>query len=137
MLPGEPRDVRTGDADIGQFAVVEARKFPHRSAVALPGVEEVDCRQKHFGILSSFVVESQLDIGSACCAAKWKWCSAAKRILHISSNNFSRISSLLVEFGRLSHKNKNAVMLTAQCCPEGLPFGLFNADRRRRGRPGL
>ena len=78
MLPGEPRDVRTGDADIGQFAVVEARKFPHRSAIALPGVEEVDYRQKHFGILSSFVVESQLDIGGVCCAAKWNWCSAAK-----------------------------------------------------------
>ena len=28
VLPGEPRNVRTGDADIGQFAVVEARKFP-------------------------------------------------------------------------------------------------------------
>src|ERR1700681_4180914 len=64
VLPGEPRDVRTGNADIGQFAVVEVRKFPHRSAIALPGVEEVDCRQKHFWILSSFVVESQLDIGS-------------------------------------------------------------------------
>jgi hypothetical protein len=45
-------------------------------------VEEVDCRQKHFGILSSFVVESQLDIGGARCAAKWKWCSAARWFLH-------------------------------------------------------
>src|SRR5579862_8923099 len=88
MLPGQPRNVRTGDADIGQFAVVEARKFPHRSAIALPGVEEVDYRQKHFGILSSFVVESHVDIGAACCVAKWKWCSAAKWILHVSGNNF-------------------------------------------------
>src|SRR6202035_2370584 len=78
QLPREPGDVRTGNADIGQFAVVEVRKFPHRSAIALPGVEEVDYRQKHFGILSSFVVESQLHIGTVCCAAKWNCCSAAK-----------------------------------------------------------
>src|SRR5580658_7418441 len=100
MLPGEPRDVRTGDADIGQFAVVEARKFPHRSAIALPGVEEVDYRQKHFGILSSFVVESQLHIGGPCCVAKWNWCSAAKSILHVSGNNFSRISSATGDFAQ-------------------------------------
>src|SRR5580700_8180125 len=99
MLPGEPRDVRTGNTDIGQFAVVEARKFPHRSAIALPGVEEVDCRQKHFGILSSFVVESQADIGCVCCVAKGNWCSAAKILLHVFGNNFSRISWPLGEFG--------------------------------------
>src|SRR5580693_7002002 len=130
MLPGEPRDVRTGDTDIGQFAVVEARKFPHRSAIALTGVEEVDCRQKHFGILSSFVVESSIDIGGACCVAKGNWCSAAKWILHICGNNFSRISSLMVEFGEFAHRSVNAVMLTAQYCPEGTPMGRFNADRQ-------
>src|SRR3984893_1742595 len=121
MLPGEPRDVRTGDADIGQFAVVEARKFPHRSAIALPGVEEVDCRQKHFGILSSFVVESYLDIGGAYRVAKWKWCSAAKRILHAFGNNFSRISAPMVEFGGFCFKSASAAMLMAQCCPGAIP----------------
>src|SRR5580704_506873 len=115
MLPGEPRNVRTGDADIGQFAVVEARKFPHRSAIALPGVEEVDCRQKHFGILSSFVVESQLDIGSVCCAAKWNWCSAAKRILHVFCNNFSMIGLRKADFDRFSLNGMIFIMMVAQC----------------------
>src|SRR4029077_10468627 len=59
MLPGEPRDVRTGDADIGQFTVVEAGKFLNCAAIALPGVEETDNRPEHFLPLSSFVVESQ------------------------------------------------------------------------------
>src|SRR5580704_15580279 len=113
MLPGEPRNVRTGDADIGQFAVVEARKFPHRSAIALPGVEEVDCRQKHFGILSSFVVESQVDIGCVCCVAKGIWCSAAKSILHVFGNNFSRISWPMGEFGRIHQSGVSSVMLRA------------------------
>src|SRR5580692_3800174 len=129
MLPGEPRDVRTGNADIGQFAVVEVRKFPHRSAVALPGVEEVDYRQKHFGILSSFVVESQLDIGAACCAAKWNWCSAAKWNLHVSCNNFSRIGSPMVDFGDFSRIFRSPVMLIAQCCPRRCFGGLFSADQ--------
>src|SRR5580692_6184262 len=129
VLPGEPRDVRTGNADIGQFAVVEVRKFPHRSAVALPGVEEVDYRQKHYGILSSFVVESQLDIGAACCAAKWNWCSAAKWNLHVSGNNFSRIGSPMVDFGDFSRIFRSPVMLIAQCCPRRCFGGLFSADQ--------
>jgi hypothetical protein len=50
------------------------------------------------------------DIGGACCAAKWKWCSAAKRILHVFGNNFSRIIWRMDEFGRVSRPGVNSVM---------------------------
>jgi hypothetical protein len=46
--------------------------------------------------------------------------------LHISGNNFSRISLPVVDFGEFSHKGANAVMLMAQCCPGLIPNGLFN-----------
>ena len=42
VLPSEPWNVRTGNADIGQFALVEVGQFPHRGAVTLPGVQVVD-----------------------------------------------------------------------------------------------
>jgi hypothetical protein len=48
--------------------------------------------------------------------------------LHVSGNVFLRISAPTVDFGRFSGKSANAVMLTAQCCSEGVPFGPFNAD---------
>jgi hypothetical protein len=40
ILRGDPIDVRTGDADVGQFAVAEMRKLAPDVAIPLPGMEE-------------------------------------------------------------------------------------------------
>src|SRR5262245_47640250 len=43
-LPRDPRDVRPGDPDVGQFAVAELGKLVQAGVVAPPGLQEVqDC----------------------------------------------------------------------------------------------
>jgi hypothetical protein len=48
--PGEARDVRAADADIGKLAVAEAGQFAQAAVVVLPGLDEADDGGKH-GIL--------------------------------------------------------------------------------------
>jgi hypothetical protein len=72
LFPSDPRDVATGDADIGQLAVTEMRKLVHGNAIALPGLEEVDYGQQHilvplFGFPATAqrsAPESELNIGT-------------------------------------------------------------------------
>src|SRR5262245_33993697 len=123
MFPSEPRNVRTGNSDIGQFAVVQARKFLHCSAIALPGVEEPDDRQKHFAILSTFVVESQRHIGSQCRTAKWNCCSAARSILHVISNNFTTNGPSVDDFASFGRISASSAMLVTQCHPAVVRIG--------------
>lgn len=43
-VPRDPRDVRSGDADIGQFAVAQLVELVQAGIVAPPGLKEVeDC----------------------------------------------------------------------------------------------
>jgi hypothetical protein len=56
--------------------------------------------------------------------------------LHAFGNNFSRISAPMVEFGGFCFRSASAAMLMAQCCPGGIPIGLFNADRRPASQAG-
>src|SRR5262245_35996860 len=43
-VPRDPRDVRPGDPDVGQFAVAELGKLVQAGVVAPPGLQEVqDC----------------------------------------------------------------------------------------------
>ena len=45
--PGSALDFRAVQADIGQFAVVEAREFANAAAVTLPFLDEADEGGKH------------------------------------------------------------------------------------------
>jgi hypothetical protein len=47
LFPSDPRNVATGDADIGEFPIAEVGQFVHGNAIALPGLEEVDDGQQH------------------------------------------------------------------------------------------
>jgi hypothetical protein len=47
LFPGDPRNIATGDADIGEFPIAEVGQFVHGNAIALPGLEEVDDGQQH------------------------------------------------------------------------------------------
>src|SRR5215472_13778384 len=51
-VPRDPRDVRSGDADIGQFAVAELVELFQARVVAPPGAEEVDDCGQHGCYLS-------------------------------------------------------------------------------------
>src|SRR5262245_13281307 len=42
VVPGDPRDIPTGDADIGQLAVAQLVELTQTGVVALPGPDEVD-----------------------------------------------------------------------------------------------
>src|SRR5262249_21082514 len=46
-VPGDARNVRAGDADIGQFAVAELVELVQAGVVALPGLDEVDDCEQH------------------------------------------------------------------------------------------
>ena len=52
-VPGDTRNVRPGDADIGQFAVAELSEFPQARVVAPPGAKEVDDCNQHVHYLSA------------------------------------------------------------------------------------
>ena len=52
-VPGDARNVRPGDADIGQFAVAELSEFPQARVVAPPRAEEVDNCNQHVHCLSA------------------------------------------------------------------------------------
>jgi len=51
-VPRDPRDVRSGDADIGQFAVAELVELFQARVVAPPSAEEVDDCDQHGCYLS-------------------------------------------------------------------------------------
>jgi len=53
-VPCDPRNIRAADADIGKFAVAQARQFTQALIVALPLLDEADECGKH-SILLSFV----------------------------------------------------------------------------------
>jgi hypothetical protein len=48
--PGQARNVRAADADIGKLAVAEAVQFAQAAIVVLPGLDEADDGGKH-GVL--------------------------------------------------------------------------------------
>ena len=51
-VPCHPRNVRAADADIGKFAVAQARQFTQALIVALPLLDEADECGKHSVLLS-------------------------------------------------------------------------------------
>src|SRR5438094_1903180 len=53
LIPGDPRNVRAADADIGQFAIAELRELAQAGVVAPPGPEEPDNSEQHDTFLSS------------------------------------------------------------------------------------
>jgi hypothetical protein len=70
LFPSDPRNVATGNADIGKLTVAEMGQFVHGNAIALPGLEEADDGQQHVLVPSFFerrprgpAPESELNIG--------------------------------------------------------------------------
>jgi hypothetical protein len=49
----------------------------------------------------------------------------------VSSNDFSRITAQMVDFGGFSLKDASLVMLMAQGCADVLPNGQFDANGTR------
>ena len=47
LIPGDARDVRADDADIGELAVAEQAQLAKRGVVVLPGLDEADNGEKH------------------------------------------------------------------------------------------
>src|SRR5262245_1782928 len=47
VLPGDPRDIRTSDADVGQLAVTELVKLVQAGVVAPPGAKEIEDCDEH------------------------------------------------------------------------------------------
>lgn len=52
VIGSNPLDIRSGNADVGQFAVAKMGKLPPDCAIALPSVEEAGDRCKHIQVLS-------------------------------------------------------------------------------------
>ena len=46
-VPGNPRNVRAADADIGEFTIAQARQLVHALVVTLPLLDEADDCGKH------------------------------------------------------------------------------------------
>jgi len=51
-IPGNPWDIGAADADVGKFAVAQARQFVQALVVALPLLDEADECGKHDVLLS-------------------------------------------------------------------------------------
>src|SRR5262245_51964961 len=52
-VPCDPRNVRSGDADVGQFAVAELVELVQAGIIAPPGLKEFDDCEQHVQCLSS------------------------------------------------------------------------------------
>src|SRR5262245_12866553 len=51
FVPGDARNVRSGDADVGQFPVIQLGELTHAGVVALPRMNEIDDGDEHEGPL--------------------------------------------------------------------------------------
>src|SRR5919204_6979303 len=96
VVPGDARNVRPGDADIGQFAVAELSEFPQARVVAPPRAEEVDDCNQHVHCLSARPEAGQF---VSCRLDKVPWCSALEAMLRCGYANYAYHNQLI------SHKN--------------------------------
>jgi hypothetical protein len=99
VLPGEPRNVRPGNADIGQLTVAEVRQLVDCGSVPLPGSIKVNDCSKHRRILSFRPVgrfmKGKIAIDVA--VQKFQYCGAANLKSHGFGNKLVRNQPL---FGR-------------------------------------
>src|ERR1700733_11190421 len=82
-------NVRTGDADVGELAIAQMRKFSPGFAVAFPLVEEAGNGSKHVLVSNPFPGDprgasrvSASDISGRCSLHHIFCCSAAKTDMH-------------------------------------------------------
>src|SRR6516162_8209081 len=86
-VPRDPRDVRSGDADIGQFAVAELVELFQARVVAPPSAEEVDDCDQHGCYLSPGSAPGNLKSFHSA-LQQTSCCAAVMRNLHILSHWF-------------------------------------------------
>src|SRR5262245_35922997 len=90
-VPRDPRDVRSGDADIGQFAVAELVELFQARVVAPPSAEEVDDCDQHDCYLSPGPAPGNL---SSHDVSKVPWCVALDTMLRRSYAKYAYLKSL-------------------------------------------
>src|SRR2546421_4381048 len=81
VVPGDARNVRPGDANIGQFAVAELSEFPQARVIAPPRAEEVEDCNQHIHCLSARRHAEQF---ASCRLNKVPWCTALGAMLRRS-----------------------------------------------------
>src|SRR5215831_10525282 len=91
-VPRDPRDVRSGDADIGQFAVAELVELFQARVVAPPGAEEVDDCDQHGCYLSPGRRRAISSQG----INKVPWCVASDVMLRRSYAKFAYLKPLVL-----------------------------------------
>src|SRR5215831_7333324 len=96
-VPRDPRDVRSGDTDIGQFAVAELVELFQARVVAPPSAEEVDDCDQHDCYLSPGPAPGNL---SSHDVNKVPWCVALDTMLRRSYAKYAYLKSLVL------HKDK-------------------------------
>src|SRR6266403_3275937 len=94
VVPGDARNVRPGDANIGQFAVAELSEFPQAGVVAPPRAEEVDDCNQHVYRLSA-----RPDAGQFASRAlnKVPWCTALGAMLRCSYAKYAWNKRLILK----------------------------------------
>src|ERR1700751_3795265 len=81
VVPGDARNVRPGDANIGQFAVPELSEFPQACVIAPPCAEEVEDCNQHIHCLSA---RRHAEHFASCRLNKVPWCTALGAMLRRS-----------------------------------------------------
>src|SRR5581483_2736879 len=73
LFPGDVRDVRARNADIGEFTVAQLGKFLHRDPIALPVLKAPDKGGEHgrFPFSGTKPPESLVEYKGLCCVAKY------------------------------------------------------------------
>src|SRR5262249_567779 len=92
-VPRDPRDVRSGDADIGQFAVAELVELFQARVVAPPSAEEVNDCDQHGCYLSPGSAPGNL---SSHDVSKVPWCVALDTMLRRSYAKYAYLKSLVL-----------------------------------------
>ena len=117
-VPRDPRDVRSGDADIGQFAVAELVEFFQARVVAPPSAEEVDDCDQHDCYLSPGPGPGNL---SSHDVNKVPWCVALDIMLRRSYARIAYLKSLVLHKDQVirpaGRGDKNGADLGLKCTP--------------------
>src|SRR6516225_6808893 len=115
-VPRDPRDVRSGDADIGQFAVAELVELFQARVVAPPSAEEVDDCDQHCCYLSpgrGRAISSQHINRVPCCVA-------SDTMLRRSYAKYAYLKSLVLHKDqaiRAANPGAKTSPIWAQMCP--------------------
>src|SRR5215831_7765343 len=117
-VPRDPRDVRSGDADIGQFAVAELVELFQARVVAPPSAEEVDDCDQHDCYLSPGPGPGNL---SSHDVNKVPWCVALDIMLRRSYARIAYLKSLVLHKDQVirpaGRGDKDGADLGLKCTP--------------------